>query len=98
MKNYFFAWSELGAFGVILTMQLEPPKSYSKVIVMEKKIALLMLATPRMLRPYGRKGKATSAVSGRDTTHANMAAMANTVLTLLSEWCALLVYVGHLVQ
>ena len=26
MKNYFFAWSKLGAFGVILTMQLEPPK------------------------------------------------------------------------
>ena len=27
VKNYFFAWSKLGAFGVILTMQLEPPKS-----------------------------------------------------------------------
>ena len=26
VKNYFFAWSRLGAFGVILTMQLEPPK------------------------------------------------------------------------
>ena len=26
MKNCFFAWSRLGAFGVILTMQLEPPK------------------------------------------------------------------------
>ena len=26
MKNYFFAWSKFGAFGVILTMQLEPPK------------------------------------------------------------------------
>ena len=26
MKKYFFAWSQLGAFGVILTMQLEPPK------------------------------------------------------------------------
>ena len=26
VKNYFFAWSKLGAFGVILTMQLEPPK------------------------------------------------------------------------
>ena len=26
MKNYFFAWSKLGAFGVTLTMQLEPPK------------------------------------------------------------------------
>ena len=23
----FFAWSKLGAFGVILTMQLEPPKN-----------------------------------------------------------------------
>ena len=29
MKNYFFAWSESGAFGVILTMQLE----LSKVVV-----------------------------------------------------------------
>ena len=28
MKNYFFAWSKLGAFGVILTMQPEPPKTY----------------------------------------------------------------------
>ena len=28
VKNYFFAWSKLGAFGVILTMQLEPPKQY----------------------------------------------------------------------
>ena len=27
MKNYFFAWSKWGAFGVILTMQLEPPKT-----------------------------------------------------------------------
>ena len=27
MKNLFFAWSKLGAFGVILTMQLEPPKT-----------------------------------------------------------------------
>ena len=27
VKTYFFAWSKLGAFGVILTMQLEPPKS-----------------------------------------------------------------------
>ena len=26
MKNFFFALSKLGAFGVILTMQLEPPK------------------------------------------------------------------------
>ena len=26
MKSYFFAWSKLGAFGVILTMQLETPK------------------------------------------------------------------------
>ena len=27
MKNYFFALFKFGAFGVILTMQLEPPKS-----------------------------------------------------------------------
>ena len=26
VKSYFFAWSRLGALGVILTMQLEPPK------------------------------------------------------------------------
>ena len=26
VKNYFFAWSKLRAFGVILTMQFEPPK------------------------------------------------------------------------
>ena len=31
MKNYFFAWSQLGAFGVILTMQLEPPKYLRKL-------------------------------------------------------------------
>ena len=30
VKNYFFAWSKLGAFGVILTMQLEPPKTEYK--------------------------------------------------------------------
>ena len=33
MKNYFFAWSKLGAFGVILTMQLEPPKYYYPFLV-----------------------------------------------------------------
>ena len=26
VRNYFFAWSKLGAFRVVLTMQLEPPK------------------------------------------------------------------------
>ena len=33
VKNYFFALSKLGAFGVILTMQLEPPKTVTRVIV-----------------------------------------------------------------
>ena len=33
MKNYFFAWSKLGAFGVILTMQLGSPKSKSKPLM-----------------------------------------------------------------
>ena len=31
VKNYFFALSKLGAFGVILTMQLEPPKPVKPV-------------------------------------------------------------------
>ena len=31
MKNYFFAWSKLGALGVFLTMQLEPPKPYPEL-------------------------------------------------------------------
>ena len=33
VKNYFFAWSRLGVFGVILTMQLEPPKGPVRDIV-----------------------------------------------------------------
>ena len=47
--------------------------SYPKLIVMEKTIAALMLATPRILRPYRRKAQAATAISGRDTTHANRA-------------------------
>ena len=72
--------------------------SYPKLIVMEKTIAALMLATPRILRPYRRKAQAATAISGRDTTHANRAAVANAVLHLLSDWCPLLLYLGHLVR
>ena len=72
--------------------------SYPKLIVMEKTIAALMLATPRILHPYRRKAQAATAISGLDTTHANKAAVANAVLCLLSEWCPLLLYLGHLVR
>ena len=72
--------------------------SYPKLIVMEKAIIALMLATPRILRPYCRKAKAATAISGRDTAHANRAAVANAVLHFLSEWCPLLLYLGHLVR
>ena len=72
--------------------------SYPKLIVMEKTIAALMLATPRILRPYRRKAQAATAISGRDTAHANRAAVANAVLHLLSEWCPLLLYLGHVVR
>ena len=72
--------------------------SYLKLIVMEKTIAALMLATPRILRPYRRKAQAATAISGRDTAHANRAAVANAVLHLLSEWCPLLLYLGHMVR
>ena len=65
---------------------------------MEKTIAALMLATPRILRPYRRKAQAATAISGRDTAHANRAAVANAVLHLLSEWCPLLLYLGHMVR
>ena len=72
--------------------------SYPKLIVMEKPIAAVMLATPRTLRPYRRKAQAATAISGRDTAHANRAAVANAVLHLLSEWCPLLLYLGHVVR
>ena len=71
---------------------------YQKLIVMEKIYAALMLAKPRILRPYRRKTQATTAVRGRDTAHAPRAAMANTVLGLLSEWCRLLLFFGHLIK
>ena len=72
--------------------------SYPKEMVTEKTIAALMLATPRILRPYRRRAQAATAISGRDMAHANRAAVANTVLHLLSEWCPLLLYLGHLVR
>ena len=72
--------------------------SYPKLIVLEKTIAALMLATPRILRPYRLKAQATTAISCRDTAHANRAAVANAVLHLLSEWCPLLLYLGHVVR
>ena len=60
--------------------------SYPKLIVIEKTIPALMLATPRILRPYRRKAQGATAISGRDTAHANRAAVANAVIHLLSEW------------
>ena len=72
--------------------------SYPKLIVIEKTIAAVMLATPRILRPYRRKAQAATAISGPDTAHANRAAVANEVLHLLSEWCPLLLYLGHVVR
>ena len=65
---------------------------------MEKTIAALMLATPRILRPYRRKAQAATAISGCDKAHANRAAVAIAVFHLLSEWCPLLLYSGHLVR
>ena len=53
--------------------------SYQKLIVMEKTIAVLMLATPRILWPYRRKTQGATAIGGRDTAHAIRAAGANTV-------------------
>ena len=72
--------------------------SYLKMIVIEKNIAALMLATPRILPPYRRKAQAAAAIRGRDTAHASIAAVANAVLHLLSEWCPLLLYLGHVVR
>ena len=72
--------------------------SYPKLIVMERNIAALMLARPRILRPYRRKAQAATAISGCDTAHANRAAVANAVSHLLSEWCPLLSYLGHVVR
>ena len=72
--------------------------SYPKLIVMEKTIAALMLATAMILRPYRRKAQVETAISGPDTAHANRAAVANAVFHLLSKWCPLLLYLGHLVR
>ena len=57
--------------------------SHSKLMVMEKSFAALMLVAPRILRPYRRKRQAATAISGRDSSHGNMAAVANTVLCFL---------------
>ena len=65
--------------------------SYRKLIGMEKTIAA------RILRLYRRKAQAATAISGRDFAHASRAAVANAVLRLSSEWCPLLLYLGHLV-
>ena len=72
--------------------------SYHKLIVVETTIAALMLATPRILRPYRCKAQAATAVGGRDTAHANRAAVANAVLHFLWQWCPFLLYLGHLVR
>ena len=101
----FLVTHTLRVFWPILTYQqkglLRPGStilSYPKLIVIQKTIAALMLATPRILRPCRRKAQAATAISGRDTAHANRAAVANTVLHLLSKWCPLLLYLGHLVR
>ena len=65
---------------------------------MKKTIAALMLATPRILRPYRRKAQAATAISGCNRAHANRAAVTNAVLYLLSEWCPFSLYLGHLVR
>ena len=72
--------------------------SYPKLIVMEKTIAAVIVATPTILRPYHRRARAATAISGCDTAHANRAAVANAVLYLLLEWCPLLLYLGQLVR
>ena len=72
--------------------------SYPKLIIMEKTIAALMLATHRVLCPYRRKGQAATAISCLDTVQANRAAVGKAVLHLLWEWCPLLLYLGHLVR
>ena len=65
---------------------------------MEKTIVALMVATPRILRPYRRKAQAATAISGPDTSHANRAAVPITVLHLWLEWCPLLLYFCHVVR
>ena len=53
--------------------------SYPKLIVMAKTIAVLILATTRILRPYRLKAQAAISISCRDTVHANKAPVAHTV-------------------
>ena len=72
--------------------------SYPELIVIEKTIAALLLATFRILGPYRRKAQAATAICGRDTACANSVAVASAVLCLLSEWCLLLLYLGNLVR
>ena len=72
--------------------------SYPQLMVIEKTIAALMLARPRILRPYLREAQPASPITCRDTTHADMAAVAKAILSLLSEECPLLLYLGHVVQ
>ena len=71
--------------------------SYPKQIVIENSIAARKPATSKKLCPYCRKAQAATAISGRDTAHANRASVANAVFCLLSESCPLLLYLGHLV-
>ena len=59
--------------------------SYLKLITMEKIICCTDPCNPRILRPYRHKAQAATVISGRDTTHANRAGTANTVLCLMSE-------------
>ena len=98
-------YTELRVFWAVLTYLqqglLRPGStvlSYPKHIVMEKTIAALMVATPRILHPYRRRPEAATAISAREAAHAHRAAVANAVLCLLSKLCPLLLYLGHLVR
>ena len=72
--------------------------SYLILIVMEKTISTLMLATPRVLQSLKRKAEIVMAIRHRDTAHTNRAAVATTMLSFLSECCPPLLYLGHLVR
>ena len=49
MKNYFFAWSKLGAFAVILTMQPEPPKPHLVATVVGRVITEWITELPSLI-------------------------------------------------
>ena len=97
-ETFWVFWPTLTYLQKVLPRPGSTILSYPKLIVMKQIIALVMLATPRILSPYRRKAQAATAMSGRDTAHANTAVAANTVLCLFSECCPLLLYLGQLVR